>query len=40
MGPLERQLVLIGARIHEISKEIEHARKQELSVKQSGGAGV
>lgn len=37
MSGLDKQLELMGNRIKEISREIEHARKQEIAMKEAGG---
>lgn len=37
---LERKLEQMSERLKEISKEIEHARKQEIAMKQSSGEYV
>ena len=37
MSTLEKQLELMGSRIKDISTEIEHARRQEIAMKESGG---
>lgn len=37
MVGLERKLEQMSERLKEISKEIEHARKQEIAMKQSSG---
>lgn len=37
MSALESQLERMNERIREISKEIEHARRQEISMKEAGG---
>jgi len=36
MSALDKQVFMMGERIREISKEIEHARKQETRMKEAG----
>jgi hypothetical protein len=37
MSGLDKQLELMHTRIQDISREIEHARKQEIAMKEAGG---
>jgi hypothetical protein len=37
MSGLDKQLELMHTRILDISREIEHARKQEIAMKEAGG---
>jgi hypothetical protein len=37
MSGLDKQLEVMHTRIQDISREIEHARKQEIAMKEAGG---
>lgn len=37
MSTLDKQLEVLGSRIKDISREIEHARRQEIAMKEAGG---